>query len=169
MPERDTVVELAELPQSSIGAPLPVVVASEHRLQVAYLLELDDPDWDGTYVRVVSPQSPGERVAAVEFEQPYAHYLGAPNDEAFAGHPLAGRGVAPYGAFEVRGSSWIAALETMIRVHPYHKPAPFNELRHFILAFHDSTFECVARGLTVGEHAGPSARVVMEMAQRVGE
>ena len=36
----------------------------------------------------------------------------------------------------------------MNSVHPYHKKAHFEPYRHFVFAFHDSTFECVARGFS---------------------
>lgn len=35
------------------------------------------------------------------------------------------------------------------RVHPCHREEPFQRLRHFVFAFHDSTFECVAEGSRV--------------------
>jgi hypothetical protein len=45
------------MPQSSVGAPLPVVLADEGNVLLAYLLEVRDPDWDGTSIRVVTPSS----------------------------------------------------------------------------------------------------------------
>jgi hypothetical protein len=36
-------------------------------------------------------------------------------------------------------------LERMNAVHPRHDPQRFMaDLRHFVFAFHDSTFECIA-------------------------
>ena len=52
--------------------------------------------------------------------------FGPPNDEAFDGHPLARRGLRPYGAFEVTHSSWIRQLEQMNSVHPHHSPPLFE-------------------------------------------
>ena len=70
----------------------------------------------------------------------------APNDEAFDGHPLGRRGLMPYGAFEIKHSSWIRELERMNSVHPYHSAERFEEFRHYVLSVHDTTFECVANG-----------------------
>jgi len=53
-----------------------------------------------------------------------------------------------FGAFEVRNSSWICKINQMNRVHPYHKDEFFADMRHFILSFHDSIFECVAKRYT---------------------
>jgi hypothetical protein len=47
-------------------------------------------------------------------------------------------------AGDLRNSSWIRSFERMNRVHPRHDPAGFQRLRHFVVCFHDSTFECVA-------------------------
>ncbi len=145
----DTVTTLDDLPQSSIGAPLPMVIATEHAVYVAYYRQVHDPDFDGTTCRVMTPDSDAP-VAIVAFKECYAHTLGPPNDEAFAGHPLAAIGLHPYGTFEVLHSSWIDRLEVMNSVHPYHNKARFLEYkRHFILTFHDSTFECIAREVEV--------------------
>lgn len=155
----DRVVPLADIPRSSVGAPCPRVVADELRCLVGYYLHARDPGWDGTTVRVIDPAEATDPVGVVDFTRCYATMFGPPNDEAFEGHPLADRGLHPYGAFEVLGSSWIAQLERMNAVHPYHRREHFDGYRHVILAFHDSTFECIARGYTISRHAGPLARV----------
>lgn len=142
--DRDSVIELRDVPKPDVGAPLPAVVAAEHQLELLYIVAEPDPNWDGTYVNVVGPDSQGQLVARITFERPYAHMFGPPNDEAFSGHPLASRGLSPYAAWEVRDSSWIRTLERMNSVHPYHSAGLFSDFRHFIFAFHDTTFECVA-------------------------
>lgn len=115
---RDEVHELTDVPQSSVGAPLPIVLASERRVLLAYLVQNRQQDWDGTTIRVVDHTTPGEPAALIEFMRPAAHFFGPPNDEAFTGHPLAARGLHPYGVFEIRASSWVRALERMNRVQP---------------------------------------------------
>ena len=66
--------------------------------------------------------------------------FGYPNDEAMTGIPRF-QGVA-YGAYEVSGSSWI---EDMRELNRYAFPdTPFLVgAKHFVVVFHDSTFECV--------------------------
>ncbi|HEX6368284.1 MAG TPA: hypothetical protein VF006_05095 [Longimicrobium sp.] len=165
--ERDRVVPLADVPQSDVGAPLPVVLASDYRLLLIYLLQDTPADWDGTWVRVVSPDSEDMPVAVVEFQRPYAHLFGPPNDEAIAGHPLSGRGLAPCDAYTVEDSSWIRALERMNSVHPNHRPGMFWKLTHYVFTFHDSTFECVAGGFTVSLHRGSLRDIVASVVSRV--
>jgi hypothetical protein len=135
---RDTVVRLTELPQCDVGAPMPALAAAEHHLEVGYIARERGAD--------------EETIAIVRFNRPYAHFFGPPNDEAFEGHPLAGRGLEPYGAFRIDDSSWIRRLERMNAVHEYHRPEAFAELQHFVLTFHDTTFECVALTFEVGIH-----------------
>ena len=144
--DRDEVIELQDAPRPDVGAPLPIVVSDEQSVLLAYILSEPDPNWDGTYVTVVSPTSEDEPIALVRFHRPYAHMFGPPNDEAFGGHPLAARGLQPYAVFEIQRSSWIRKLERMNSVHPYHRAERFNNYKHFIFAFHDSTFECIAEG-----------------------
>lgn len=164
----DTVVEITDLPQSDVGAPMPVVLSDEHSTVVAYysrqkpsIEQLGTTEF-GLTVNVVScgevaedvPVIAGvesgnavsfETIALVRFRHVHSIMFGPPNDEAFHGHPLYSRGLGPYSAFEVRNSSWLRILERMNSVHSCHDPEAFMaNLRHLVLAFHDSTFECIA-------------------------
>lgn len=144
----DKVIEIKDVPASSVGAPLPHVLAGEHELFLIYLAEDAPDDWDGSSARVVDSTS-AEPVVVIRFSRFRAHFSGPPNDEAFGGHPLSERGLEPYGCFEVTSSSWIDALERMNSVHPYHKKEHFSDYRHFAFTFHDSIFECVAESFSV--------------------
>ena len=165
--ELDKVVSLDNVPQSSVGAPLPVVLSDEHRLLLAYLLQTDTSGWDGTSVRVIDLESSSEPLALVEFSGYASFMFGAPNDEAFHGHPLYSRGLKPYSAFVIENSSWIRQLERMNSVHPYHRPQRYAQLKHYVFAFHDSTFECVAESFTVTEHLGSLAEILPEVQKRL--
>jgi len=158
--ERDRVIQLDDVPQCSTGAPCPVVLAAESRVAVAYFLQNVPAGWDGSYARMVGPNSPDQLSAVVTFTSVKASMFGPPNDEAFAGHPLASRGLQPYGAFEVLDSSWLRRLEKMNRVHPGHRPEYFSNYRHIVLSFHDSTFECVAATYSYELTRGPLTEVV---------
>jgi len=161
---RDKVVELHDVPQSSVGAPCPMILAREGSACLAYFLEKTPPGWDGSSVRILDTETADEPVALVAFTHLRAHLFG-PNDEVFSGHPLASRGLKPYRVFEIIESSWIRSIERMNSVHPYHRPELFAELRHFVFAFHDSTFECVSRSFSVAMHEGSVAGVLTEAFQ----
>ncbi len=142
----DTVVELHGIPWCDPGAPMPALAAADHYLRLGYI----------SLGRDVAEDS----IVVVTFDGPYALFFGPPNDEAFSGHPLADRGPRPYGAYRIEHSSWIRRLERVNRVHPYHRPERFAELTHYIFAFHDSTFECVADGVHVETHPATEPLVI---------
>ena len=165
--QNDRVEELRDVAQSSVGAPSPAVIADEHRVFAAYLVEASSMSREGSGIRVVDPSLADETVALVSFVRPRAHFFGPPNNEAFSGHPLAARGLHPYAAFEVHESSWIRRLERMNSVHRLHRAAAFQKLRHFIFAFHDSTFECVAEGFQIEVRGGSLASAITELSGRI--
>jgi hypothetical protein len=165
--EYDRVVEFDGAPPFLVGAPCPMVLAGDHRLHLAYYAHEVPGDWDGTFVHVVGEESTGRQVVLVTFHHPYAHLFGPPNDEALSGHPLASRGLSPYGMFVVHESSWIRRLERMNSVHPQHKPERFVRYQHYIFTFHDTTFECVAEGTSVSEHTGSVAEIMRGVAEGI--
>jgi len=164
----DRVVPLTDIPQSSIGAPVPIVVAGEHNLLIAFYLQ-DTPDnRNGEIVRVVGKDSANETVCVVHFNLCYAHFFGPPNEEAFSGHPLSGKGLEPFGSFEVINSSWLQELEVMNSVHPYHDKTRFLEgKRHIALTFHDTTFECVAESYKLSISTGSVGDMISSMGKNL--
>jgi hypothetical protein len=163
---KDEVIELSDVPQSSVGASIPLILSDEGKVILAYYLQ-DTPDgWDGTTVRIISQES-DEPLALVEFKWCYAHMFGPPNDEAFSGHPLAKRGLTPYGAYEVKNSSWIRQLEQMNSVHQHHEPEKFWQRRHLIFSFHDSVFECVSDGFAIETGFGSMKTILSKMAEKL--
>jgi hypothetical protein len=111
-----------------------------------FLLNVPDPNWDGTYTKVKDPNSGNpESLELVEFECCTAFKMGSPNDEVFNGHPLYGRGLDAYRAQEVINSKWLKDLQNINKVHPQYNPSSWTDDHHYILWFHDSTFECIAR------------------------
>lgn len=145
----DAVKTLDHIPQPSLGSPLPIIICNEHVLQLAFYTEPDGTLQGRTPPRMVEPDSRKEMTAFLRFHGYFCHMFGAPCDETLHGHPLARKGLRHYTAAEVRGSSWIKALERMNQVHPKHDPAFFSGLRHIVFPFHDSTLECIARDVEV--------------------
>lgn len=164
--EHDRVVELTDIPYSAVGAPLPRVLASDSRLVLLYIAEAVDAAWQGQTARSVSPQSADEIVVTLDFARPLAHYFGPPGDENFRNHPLASRGLSPYGAFTVADSSWVRQLERMNAVRGADAVRVQTDLQHFIFSFHDSTFECVARSFELEVRGGSLHGVAAEVLSR---
>ena len=93
--------------------------------------------------------------------------MGTPNDEVLHGHPLDGRGLHFYGAFSVENSDWIKELEAINSVHTHYNPEAWKNLKHFILCFHDSTFECVAEGFKVERWKATLPSMLAEVCKRL--
>jgi hypothetical protein len=159
--DRDRVVPLEGIPQSCTGAPVPFLMADERRLVLAYYIADDVGPFDRIPTRV-RPIGGDKPVAIIRFEQ-RGHMFGPPNDEAFAGHPLASRGLQPYGAFQIEDSSWIRQLEAMNSVHPLHRPEKYWKLKHLVFSFHDSTLECSCERFDLRTTRGSIKDVVPEM------
>ncbi|MDI1240898.1 MAG: hypothetical protein PSX80_03120 [bacterium] len=162
---KDEVVELNGLPQSSVGSPTPALLSREGRTILAYYLEDFREHEDGA--GGTTTDYPPETLAIVDFNRCYAVMFGPPNDEAFAGHPLAKRGLTPYGTYEVKNSSWIRQLERMNSVHYLHDPERFWKRRHLIFSFHDSVFECIADGFEIETSFGSMESIVPRMAEKL--
>lgn len=84
--------------------------------------------------------------AIVEFQRCLVSRFGYPNDEARWGIPRY-KGVS-YGIYEVKESTWI---KEVVRMNRHRFPGTRDDYvrRHFLFAFHDDTFECLADGLTL--------------------
>jgi hypothetical protein len=116
--ELDELYEIKDLPQSSLGALIPMIARDEHVIYLTYYVENVSEDLDAASVKVVDSDAAGETVALIKFKRCYAHSFGPPNDEAYTGHPLVDRELETYSAFEVINSSWIRKAEKRNSVHP---------------------------------------------------
>ncbi|MEV4656560.1 hypothetical protein [Micromonospora sp. NPDC049301] len=130
------------------GAPLPHLLANGSRAFVVCYATEPNPDWDGTYVRIVSPNDEEPEVfGVIEFWRCASVRLGAPNDEALHGHPLNDKGLEFYAPHEVHNSQWLEEHIRINSVHSNHSDRPWRELHHYFLAFHDEMFETLAAGV----------------------
>lgn len=73
-------------------------------------------------------------VGRIIFEDCRASTFGPPGEE---GHALDGRGWEPYRALRVVRSPWLTRMV-----------GATTELSHFVLPFHDTTFECIAHAVS---------------------
>jgi hypothetical protein len=150
------------------GAPLPFVLSSEQRTFLTFYVRVPDAGWDGTYVNVKDPgDASSETLALVEFQHCHSVRFGGPNDEVLHGHPLYGKGLEEYTAQVVRHSSWLRSLEAINAIHTQYRPDSWRELNHYVLWFHDSTFECIARSFTVEVFQEPMAVLLDRVSRRL--
>lgn len=144
------------------GAPEPVLLQTEDTALLVFHLP----------VAQHGPQSDAEvtlqemNYGIITWRGVRGALLGPPNDEALQGHRFWRRGLREIGWYasgEVLHSKWIQALEQMNRVHPKHDPQRYATLRHFILGFHDSVFECIATAYSVQTLAMPIDQVITHL------
>ncbi len=109
-------------PEPNIAEP--VVVQSERACFLVY--------WDRDMIR-----------RALEFADCSISKFGYPNDEGRWGHRLYSKGLRSYEVFEVLESEWLVELRKS-NAKAFPDFTAFEGGRHFIFAFHDSTFECIA-------------------------
>jgi hypothetical protein len=83
--------------------------------------------------------------AIVEFEICSITKFGYPNDEAWCGIPRTRR--LTYGFYEVVNSAWKSEIAALNR-HSFPETEEWKG-RHFLILFHDSSFECIARGFKI--------------------
>jgi len=104
--------------------------------------------------------------AIIEFDLAHWTTFGYPNDEALSGHPLYGRGLAAYGIYEVHNSHWVRRMFEQNKVaFPNTKP---SVARHLLFSFHDSTFECICRGVKSALLSSqPFPHIFTELSKRV--
>lgn len=143
--ELDTVLPI-DLPPMNTGAPAPHVTGDGRTIRLEYN-EHADVNWD-------NPLPPDSSIVTVIFERAIALYLGYPNEEVIRSHPLFDRGLQWYGFYHIISSSWIRAMERANRIHDRHSPELFARENHYLITFHDSTFECVAGGYAYSRRPG---------------
>jgi hypothetical protein len=131
--ERAVPVEVPGLAWSA-GAPSPFFISSEQRTLIGFYAGKGDAD-----------QSDGDPVTVAELVGCTSVKFGFPNDEVLHGHRLYGAGLGYYQLHEVDNSAWLSELRAIEAVHDRAPETPFPNARHFVLTFHDSTVEAIAR------------------------
>jgi hypothetical protein len=158
-----------EFPASwDTGAPLPYLLQNDYRTFFTFFLRDLDPNCGGSCVSVRGPNSNlSEKLAVVEFERCICTKMGTPNDEVLHGHPLSGKGLVGHQPMAVKNSIWLKELDAINAVHSCYKAAAWRDLSHYILPFHDCTFECVARGFKVEAFQMPLPELLTEVCNRL--
>jgi hypothetical protein len=147
--------DIGFVPEAAVT--LPIVLQTDYYTFLAFSAMYEKPD--------------GMREEAgygiVQFDGCSLTKFGYPNDEALMGHPLMSRGLGAYGVYEVRNSTWIKQVTEFNRITFPNTPP--STKKHFMFSFHDSTFECIARGLHAWVSTELYTKVVAELAQRILE
>ncbi|HEK20796.1 MULTISPECIES: hypothetical protein [unclassified Mucilaginibacter] len=150
------IVEITGAFSMDTGAPEPFLVSNESKVGLLFYATEEDE-----YLHTATACSP--LLVMLEFTSCLKFSLGSPNDETLSGHPFYEHGLNSYGFFEVKDSPLIDDLKEINSVHPYYNKGLYEAERHFIITFHDSTFECVAESYRVTVKRAPVAVARMEL------
>jgi hypothetical protein len=144
-------LDLGCRPEAAVSGA--VLVQTEHSTFLTFnAVRLGD---DGRYHPVGT--------ALVEFPGCTLTKFGHPNDEAWSVIPRT-KGLV-YGIFEVQGSEW---KDEVARLNRFAFPSTGEwRGRHFLLLFHDSSFECLADDIRLEVIDAPYERVFAQIARRV--
>ena len=102
--------------------------------------------------------------AVVEFKACHITKFGYPNDEARWGIPR--YQTTSYGIYKVKNSEWIPEI---VRLNRYRFPDTPDDTttRHFLFAFHDTTFECLAEDMQFELTKEPYEQVFARISARL--
>ena len=67
---------------------------------------------------------------------------------------MADRGLEPYAVNIIKNSRWIAEQEKINAYHLGYNREHWREYKHYLFAFHDEVFECIAKGYDVDVYKG---------------
>ncbi len=146
-------LDLGCRPEAAVSGGL--LVSSEYSTFLTF--NAVRPTGDGS-----SMESAGH--AVVEFPLCTITKFGYPNDEARWGIPR--YQATSYGIYEVKNSEWIPEI---VRLNRYHFPDTPDDTtsRHFLIAFHDSTFECLADDIKIELTTEPYEQVFERISARL--
>ena len=133
------------------GTPEPRVICNGLKTLVIFCVRDDFNPFEKELAKEqfqLTPEHKKKRIpdayALIQFNHCLIHKFGTPNDEALNGHPLWKKGLSFYSWHKVHNSSWIEEIKNINRVHPKFNENHWLNHTHYIITFHDETFECIA-------------------------
>ena len=78
-------------------------------------------------------------------------------------HRLYNKGLKAYGFFEILRSSWTEILTEQNKI--FYIEGKACHIRHFIITFHDSTFECLAADYKAKVDQRPYKEIISEISE----
>ena len=124
------------------GAPLATIISNEYKLFLFYLYDLNFVDSPSNDPNEILGKDKG--VANLSFKNYLVYKFGNPNAEAIGSHPYYHLGLDYYKIYQLHNSDWLVDIESRNKIHPFHDSNLYKKINHYIIAFEDSTFECLA-------------------------
>lgn len=118
-------LEINNIFQMDTGAAMPSVISNDSELLVLFFDNSDSKD----------------NCIVLRFAQFLSFKFGLPNDEALNLHKYFHLGLKPYSFFELQDSDWF----NEINIFNNWDVNRWEDYKHYIITFHDNTFECIAK------------------------
>ena len=120
-----------------------MILAGEHHLHLAYVIDDPDPSWDGTTCREIGEETEDESCCLLSFRSveqftSYSHSV-----DFWTSHPLANAGLEPNALYEI-----------------VDFPIDLSSCRHYAIMFHDSMFECLALSVSYATYKSSISAVI---------
>ncbi len=139
--------------EMDVGAPNPMIFSDESDLLVLFY---------------VSGQKDTEMTLAL-FRNYASYKFGLPREDCIPNHPLYKYGLERFGFFEAGDSSWIKEIKKINKEDHAFSKEYFDNLKHYIFTFHDSTFECVSKDFSIHKLAGKSKIEIINKAFEISK
>lgn len=113
------------------GAPCPVLISDERCLYLYFYAHINRGE---------------DFITCIRFDRWEYHCFGYPGEESQGAHPYSELGLGYCSYHILQESDLIQKLKAIDSAHPCFERWKWDELNHYVFTFHDSMFECIARG-----------------------
>jgi len=148
------------------GAPLPILLTSDYKLFLIFCVQ-DKVDWSNEQQMAQRFEKLFDQRCVVTFLGCADTRFGCPNEEVWHGHYLDGHGQDGNEAQIVVHSPWLNEVMAINSVHSDYRPERWTDKKHYIFWFHDTTFECLAEGLTWEVVTEPIDQILVKLTKEL--
>ncbi len=127
-------VEIKNVIKMDNGGASPMVVSNENQLYLIFYKDISEQSYNNYDDRYI-----------MKFGLYLKYNFGIPNNESLYNHPYGKLGVESYSFYELKKSPLLEEMESIEKLHPYYNKSNWLGYKHYIITFHDSMFECIAK------------------------
>ena|SRR5690606_5599087 len=127
-------VEIKNIIKMDNGGTSPIVISNENYLYLIFYKDISQQSnnkYDDKYI--------------MKFDLYLKYNFGIPNNESLYHHPYNKLGIESYSFYELKQSPLLEEMKSIEKQHPYYNENNWLGYKHFIITFHDSMFECIAK------------------------
>jgi len=133
---------------------VPSIIASEGKVLLVFATNEVLPNYDPFVLKIVGDTNSQDYMAIVEFPGLIDFKFGWINDDPIS-LPYFVDDPWRYRAYEVENSRWLKNPPQTYSAEEAKEQAP-KDYRHFLLVFHDSRFECIAKSYYIEAYSSNS-------------